>query len=257
MMEGLLSELVIGVLGIANNEPTAGLLDYLTLSAGLRLDFVVYWTPSLRQQWRRLRRKVKAEGILPAIERGVYAMRHWSEDRTPNSPRTGRSHREYFVPGHNSEECRFILNKEKVDVLILATDAIIGPRVLRIPRIVTLNAHPGWIPKYRGLGANLFQMENGELPAVSVHAVDEGIDTGPLIAREKINLDPRQGLRMIEAEVDRKRYEMLAEVVSRLREGSLPFIDTFCERSSVTRGMPRSRRKRLDALLKSGELNLC
>src|SRR3954466_11642437 len=178
------SELVIGVLGMPDSEATASLLTLLTGEAGLRIDVVVYWKPSARQQWRRLVRKVKRDGIGAAAQRIVSALRAMSG---PEAPRTrggtDRKYREHYVPSHNSGECELVLREARVDVLILSTDAIISSRILPVPRLVTLNAHPGWIPRHRGLGSNLFHIQRGEWPAVSIHAVDEGIDTGQPIAR--------------------------------------------------------------------------
>src|SRR3954468_17331583 len=184
------ASLVVGVLGMPDNQGTAALLEFLTDPGGPGVDFVVYWTPSPRQQWRRLVRKVRAGGIRAALSRVAYALSAAARARRDTrGARPPRAYREHYVPGHNSPECVRALRDERVDVLVLSTDAIIGSAVLAVPRLVPLNAHPGWIPRDRGLGANLFCMERGGLPSVSIHAVDEGIDTGPLIRRERIAVD--------------------------------------------------------------------
>ena len=246
--------LVVGVLGMPDNEATVRLLDHLDRDA--HVDFVVYWRPAPRDQWRRLVRKVRADGVGAALQRVAYAL---LRSRGRGADAAGRARppwREYAVPGHNSPQCRDALARERVDVLVLSTDAIIGSRILEVPRVMTLNGHPGWIPQYRGLGANLFQMEAGRLPAVSVHAVNEGIDTGPLLVRETVAVDPAGGLPGIEQAVERRRLELLAETIRRAERGELRFIDTFGEPSGMTRGMSRRRRNRLDARLRSGRLQL-
>ncbi len=251
------SKLVIGVLGMPDNPGTGQMLAYLTREAGIDVDFVVYWDPSPREQWKRVVRKIKAAGVGPALSRAVYALVHRGPLR---SDRTGGrqpgAYREYHVPGHNSPECAEILQRERVDVLLLGTDALIGRRILEIPRVVTLNVHPGWVPQHRGLGSNLFQMEAGELPAVSVHAVNEGIDTGPVIVRERVPVDPTRGLDHIEQVVDMRRRELLADVLRLAEDGKLQYVDTFTEPSGMTRGMSARRRKRLDTRLRSGAVTL-
>jgi folate-dependent phosphoribosylglycinamide formyltransferase PurN len=252
------SRLVIGVLGMPDNEATARLLAHLA-EAGSCVDFVVYWHPSPRDQLQRLVRKVKAEGVRPAVQRVCYALRsapRWSIGPGAAAPDMQPPWREHHVRSHNSPECRRILEQEAVDVLALSTDAIVGSRILAVPRVMTVNAHPGWIPRYRGLGSNLFQMEQGNLPAVSVHAVNEGIDTGPLIVREKVKVDPKSGLTAIEDAVERRRLELLAEVLGRAQRGELSYVDTFCEPSGMTRGMSARRRRRLDARLRAGAREL-
>jgi folate-dependent phosphoribosylglycinamide formyltransferase PurN len=251
------SELVIGVLGMPDNEATEMLLGSLGREAGLEVDFVVYWTPSARQQWDRLVRKVRRDGIGAALQRIVFAARATRRSAGPGaSGGRARARREHYVPHHNSPECEQVLREEGVDVLILSTDAIIGSRILAVPRLVTLNAHPGWLPAYRGLGSNLIQMQRGELPAVSVHAVDEGIDTGPLIVRERVRVDARLGLEAIEQRVEQRRRELLGRVVEQVERGALRYIDTFSEPSNLCRGVSYRQRRRLDRRLRSGELTL-
>lgn len=77
------SELVIGVLGMPDNEATEMLLGSLVREAGLDVDFVVYWTPSARQQWRRLVRKVRRDGIGAALQRIVFAARATKRSAVP------------------------------------------------------------------------------------------------------------------------------------------------------------------------------
>jgi folate-dependent phosphoribosylglycinamide formyltransferase PurN len=248
------ARLVVGVLGMPDNEATVRLLDHLDRDA--HVDFVVYWRPAPRDQWRRLVRKVRADGVGPAVQRVAYAVLRSRGRGDDAAVRARPPWREYTVPGHNSTQCREALVREGVDVLVLSTDAIIGSRILEVPRVMTLNGHPGWIPQYRGLGANLFQMEAGRLPAVSVHAVNEGIDTGPLLVRETVAVDPAGGLPGIEQAVERRRLELLAETIRRAERDELRFVDTFCEPSGMTRGMSRRRRNRLDERLRSGRLRL-
>jgi folate-dependent phosphoribosylglycinamide formyltransferase PurN len=250
-------KLVVGVLGMPDNEATARMLDHLICDSGLLVDFVVYWRPSPKDQWRRLVRKVRAAGPRAALQRVRYALgRARRPGGHPVPVGSPRAYREYRVPGHNSPDCRRILEDEGVDVLILSTDAIIGANVLRIPRVATLNVHPGWIPRYRGLGSNLFAMERGELPAVSVHAVDEGVDTGPLIVRERVHVEPGIGLAEIEERVDRRGLQLLADVIRQAEKGDLRYVDTFTEPSGMTRGMSAAERRHLDARLQDGRLVL-
>jgi hypothetical protein len=185
--------LVVGVLGMPDNEATVRLLDHLDRDA--HVDFVVYWRPAPRDQWRRLVRKVRADGVGPALQRVAYALLRSRGRGDDAAVRARPPWREYAVPGHNSPQCRAALVREGVDVLVLSTDAIIGSRILEVPRVMTLTGHPGWIPQYRGLGANLFQMEAGRLPAVSVHAVNEGIDTGRCSCARRSRSTPPAGCR--------------------------------------------------------------
>lgn len=250
-------KLIIGILGMSDNQFTPRLLEYMA-NEDIHVDFVIYWKPSIKDQYKRFKRKLKLAGIGPTIQRIYYALITSKSVRKKYNQRNyKKEYREYFVPSHNSVECKKILAEEKVDILLLATDAIITPKILEIPRIATLNAHPGWIPQFRGLGSLYFQLEKGKLPAVSVHQVDEGIDTGPLFLREYIKVDAKKGLEHIEEEVNTLQCKLMAKVVKMILEkGNVQYIDTFNEPSNMTRGMSFKRKKNLDYKLKSGKLVL-
>ena len=58
-----------------------------------------------------------------------------------------------------------------------------------------INVHPGPLPGYRGLYAPFWQMLRGQTTLrCSVHLVDPGIDTGPVLSIEEIPLVPARSL---------------------------------------------------------------
>lgn len=61
---------------------------------------------------------------------------------------------------------------------------ILPPEVFQLPRLGTINIHPGWLPRYRGAAPDMWAIRNGDDEVgVTVHRVDEGMDTGPILAR--------------------------------------------------------------------------
>ncbi len=68
---------------------------------------------------------------------------------------------------------------------------IVEKDVLSIPPFGILNIHPGWLPAYRGAMAYFWVLKNGsDTGGVSVHWMDEGIDTGQLLARKRFSIKP-------------------------------------------------------------------
>jgi folate-dependent phosphoribosylglycinamide formyltransferase PurN len=250
-MTAIQKTLCIGLLGMPDNSETAVLVEHLTEREGIKIDFIVYWKPSPRDQLKRLVRKLRYAGLFPALQRIYYALFRSRPEAPCRAPI-----RHYYVPSHNSPTCLKILQQEKVDILLLATDAIITGKILQIPKLATLNAHPGWLPHFRGVGSNLYQMEQGEYPAISVHQVDEGIDTGRLILREQFPVSAQKGLKQIEIEIAEHRRRCLTTAIRMLLEGQFRYVDTFLDPSNMTRGMTLRRQKKLDRMLKSGKLVL-
>jgi hypothetical protein len=58
-----------------------------------------------------------------------------------------------------------------------------------------INVHPGPLPAYRGLYAPFWQMIRGnEVLRCTVHLVDAGIDTGPVLSIEEVKLVPGRSM---------------------------------------------------------------
>jgi len=246
--------LKVGLLGMPDNEATPALLRELEAN-GIHVQTIVYWRPAARDQWKRVMNKLRAAGISGVLTRAGQALaRKAGRPRTAPGdalPEPFPNARRFEVPHHNSDECRDLLKREGVDVLIVATDAILTRKVFLAPRIATLNGHPGWVPAFRGLGSAYHQMRHGWPPAVSIHQVDEGIDTGPAYVREWLDVRtvaPEQ----IEAELTRLRGRLFARVIDALARGEAKPIDMFLEPSGMTRGMPLAERRELERKLRAG-----
>jgi methionyl-tRNA formyltransferase len=67
--------------------------------------------------------------------------------------------------------------------LLLAQSGIVPESVLAVPKLATLNAHPGRLPQVRGFDPELWAIETGQLDALActLHVVDKGVDTGPIL----------------------------------------------------------------------------
>ncbi len=86
---------------------------------------------------------------------------------------------------------QFIKNL-KPDLIISAYfNQILKPPIIAIPEYGVLNVHPGWLPLYRGVMAYFWVLRDRiESAGVSVHWIDEGIDTGSLVARRSFVIKP-------------------------------------------------------------------
>jgi methionyl-tRNA formyltransferase len=67
---------------------------------------------------------------------------------------------------------------------------ILGQDILSSSQIGGINIHNGKLPEYRGCHTINWAVANGEKEAeVSLHWLDDGIDTGPIIASAKARID--------------------------------------------------------------------
>ena len=60
-----------------------------------------------------------------------------------------------------------------------------------IPKMATINAHPSLLPKYRGPNPYFWVIKNQEQTSgVTFHLVDDGYDSGAILAQEEIKIFP-------------------------------------------------------------------
>ncbi len=96
------------------------------------------------------------------------------------------------VPSFQSQAALYILKELSPDLFVLAGVPILTKTILSIPKIGTLNGHLGWVPDFRGNYAVHWALQKSGSVGVTVHWVDEGIDTGPILARQFIK-EPENG----------------------------------------------------------------
>lgn len=86
----------------------------------------------------------------------------------------------------NSPDSVTRLKELNADLFILCGyNKIIKKQVIEIPPLGTINLHGGKLPEYRGAAPLNWQIINGETSGgCSIIFVDEGIDTGDIIAQE-------------------------------------------------------------------------
>lgn len=143
------------------------------------------------------------------------------------------------------------LTENRFDYLISHGYApIIRPSVISAFRRRIINIHPAYLPTGRGIYPNFWCFFEGRTVGVSIHFIDEGIDTGEIIARRIIHLDDQETLRTSHAKLDRAVEEMFFETWPSIVDGSFEAID----QNSLQTGSYRNRAEseRLIELLDAG-----
>lgn len=117
------------------------------------------------------------------------------------------------------------------DLEALAPDLIIsirfshifGAPFLRVPRFGLLNVHPGELPHYAGLFAPFWQMLHGRgSVGCTVHWIDHGIDTGPVVWQGGLPVDPERSLLWHICATYPVGVEQVLSVLRELRSGRRP-----------------------------------
>ncbi|MBV9491234.1 MAG: phosphoribosylglycinamide formyltransferase [Verrucomicrobia bacterium] len=104
-----------------------------------------------------------------------------------------------------------------VDLVVLAGFMrVVKAPLLRAFRRRIINIHPSLLPKYRGLEAWKQALAAGErVTGCTVHYVDEGVDTGEIIAQREVAIMPGDTPESLHARIQAAEHALLPEVIAR------------------------------------------
>ena len=128
----------------------------------------------------------------------------------------------WYVHNLNSDFCGELLAADPPDLLVMGGARMARETILEIPRIATVNAHPGLLPELRGdstVGWALYK----DLPqGVSIHFVDTHIDEGDIILRRELPVRRGDTFEKINGRVATLAGEMMAEALGYFERGAVP-----------------------------------
>jgi phosphoribosylglycinamide formyltransferase-1 len=83
-----------------------------------------------------------------------------------------------------------------------------------------VNVHPALLPAFPGLDAIGQALEAGvEVTGVSVHFVDEGVDTGPVILRREVAIPAGRDREALEQAIHAAEHELFPEAIRMIAAG--------------------------------------
>ena len=137
--------------------------------------------------------------------------------------RAHRAHSKYVYPGESrakldpdSERNMVnLLQQERVELVVLAGFMrIVGPQLLAaFPRRI-VNIHPSLLPRHRGLRAWELALTAGDSVAgCTVHYVDEGVDTGEIVAQAEVDVLPGDTPESLHARIQEAEHVLYPEVI--------------------------------------------
>lgn len=90
----------------------------------------------------------------------------------------------------HSPECLAQLRSLQPDLGIVFACCRLRRELFDIPRLGTLNLHLGWAPDFRGSSPGFYELLEG-VPevGVTVHRVDDGLDSGPILLQRRFPID--------------------------------------------------------------------
>jgi phosphoribosylglycinamide formyltransferase 1 len=116
------------------------------------------------------------------------------------------------------------LEQQRVELVVLAGFMeLLGPQLVR--RFVgrTINVHPSLLPAFPGVHALEQALDYGvRVMGVTVHFVDEGVDSGPIILQEAFDPVPySRGIAAVERRVHEIEHRLLPRAVRLIAAGQV------------------------------------
>jgi len=152
------------------------------------------------------------------------------------------------LPVHQPEkltldDCGPLADSGADAALVMAYGQILKEDFIATPRCGTLNLHTSLLPKYRGASPIQTAITCGERgTGVTLMRIVRRLDAGPLADAERVDIQPLDTARELEARLAEACIPLLARALPRLRDGTLGFVPqdesaaSYCRRLEKTDG---------------------
>jgi phosphoribosylglycinamide formyltransferase-1 len=125
----------------------------------------------------------------------------------------------------DTAEVAFIkaLQQAKVDLVVLAGFMrILKGEFLRVFKDRVVNIHPSLLPSFPGLDAWKQALDYGvKFTGVTVHFVDQGIDTGPIIAQETVPILQGDTSETLHKRIQEAEHRLYPAAIAALARGEV------------------------------------
>ncbi|MEW6777301.1 MAG: phosphoribosylglycinamide formyltransferase [Bdellovibrionota bacterium] len=114
-----------------------------------------------------------------------------------------------------------LLAPHKPDLIALAGYMrMLSPAFLRAFPHKILNIHPALLPSFPGVHGIKDAFEaKVKVTGVTVHLVDEGMDTGPIVIQENVPIDPADTLESLEIKIHAVEHQLYPKAIRLFAEG--------------------------------------
>ena len=108
------------------------------------------------------------------------------------------------------DEILKLLEPEKIDLLVLAGYMLmLGKKIIVKYPYKIINIHPALLPSFKGTDGISDAYEYGvKITGVTVHFVDEGLDSGPIILQEPARIEKGDTIKSLEEKIHNIEHKL-------------------------------------------------
>ncbi len=130
------------------------------------------------------------------------------------------------VPSINAPGCIQFIRERNPDLLAVCGTTVLKPEVFTLAPKGTINIHTGITPEYRSADPIFWALYRGEPEkvGVTIHYIDRGIDTGPIIHQHSVPVYPNDSLATIYVRCIQKGADLYRQAIGEISDGSVRII---------------------------------
>ena len=115
------------------------------------------------------------------------------------------------------------LKEKKIDLVVLAGYMrILSPYFIRTYKNKIINIHPALLPSFPGLHAQKQAVEYGvKVSGCTVHFVDEGIDSGPIILQKAVEVNDDDTEESLTEKILKEEHQIYPQAIQLFSQGRL------------------------------------
>jgi phosphoribosylglycinamide formyltransferase-1 len=115
------------------------------------------------------------------------------------------------------------LDERQVELVVLAGYMqLLSPDFVARFRNRIINVHPALLPSFPGLEAVQQALDHGaKVTGVTVHFVDEGVDSGPIIFQQPVPVPPSRDWDELEERIHATEHSLLPEAIRLIAAGRI------------------------------------
>jgi len=160
-----------------------------------------------------------------------------------------------IVGNINEEESIEFIKKLKSELIVVFGTSLVRKEIMQVPKKTIINVHTGLSPYYRGGQSAFWCLYNNEPEyiGVTIHYIDEGIDSGDIILQGRPEIEEGDSLASIECKLALLSIDLLKETIGRIQEKTANRIKQWEKgRLYLSRDFTLDKRLELEKRLEDG-----
>ncbi|MDA1044620.1 MAG: formyltransferase family protein, partial [Verrucomicrobia bacterium] len=173
--------------------------------------------------WSELKKRLAYYGVVAFLQTSLRIMFNKVVGHVPSRMLKRSDVPQLPFDNVNSPEFIEFIKTEQVDLLVsIASMQIFRARLLAAPRLGVINYHTALLPRHRGRQPLFWALAEGDATVgITIHMVDQGIDTGDIILQREMPILPKDTLDSLYWKTTREGTQAILDVLDMFDNGTV------------------------------------